>query len=109
MRLNPRKIFAHNIKLVFLTEHYVRNAIRRAVRRDRERHMKNRSEAPRPRRPELFTDQYRSRIPRRTESNLRRIDMQEAHSWLRATEVKSVPIGELLNIPSFLSWPDEPQ
>jgi len=106
--LDPRKILAHNVKLVFLTERYIRNRIRQAVRQDRERHKKTRPETSRFPRLEFFRDQYRSGTAKRTESILRRTDMQEAHSWLGPADVERVPIGELFNIPNFLSWPDGP-
>jgi replication protein CRI len=106
VRLPPSKLLAHNVKLVFLTERHIREAVRRTVRAERKRHMKRQ---PRSSRSEIFLDMYRSRIPRQTESILRRFDMQEAKSLFRATDLESVAIGEVLNIPTFLSWPDEPQ
>jgi hypothetical protein len=114
VRLDPSKILAHNVKLVFLTERHIREAVRRGVRAERKRHMKRERERHMKRQPmsprlEAFLDKYRSRIPGQTESILRRIDMQEGQSSFRATDLESVPIGKLFSVPSFLSWPDEPQ
>ena len=108
-RLNPRKLLAHNLKLVALTERQISNMKRRAVSKDRKRHIQKRADASRSGNSELFLDRYRSGIAGCVETLLRRINMQEGRSSFRTTSLDSVPIGALLNIPDFLSWPDEPQ
>jgi hypothetical protein len=104
--LNPRSKLEHNITLASLTDRFIQKAVRRAVSKDRVRHMKERPVRRRTSRVELFYDRYRSNIARRVESGLRRIDMQRLSSATRARGSQKVPLGHLLSIPEFLSWPD---
>ena len=107
--LNPRSKLEHNITLASLTDRFIQKAVRRAVSKERERHMKDRSVRRRSPRTQLFVDRYRSSLARRVEYSLRRADMQRLSSALRARGTHKIPVGHLLNIPECLSWPDVPQ
>ena len=107
--LDPRKLLAHNLKLVALTERHISNMKRRAVSKDRKRHIQKRAEASRSGDSELFHDRYRSGIAGRVDYILRHLDMQEGLSWCRAlrSAIDSFSILDFLNIPDVLTFPDD--
>jgi hypothetical protein len=109
LHLSPRNILEHNLKLVFFTDRYRKNVIRRTVSADRKRHMKERLATPRAPTTELFLDRYRSRIPARVEHILGKIDMQDTRSAYCKTKADSFSLSDFLNIPEFLNWPNEPE
>ena len=93
--INPKKVFEHNIKARRLTKKYKINAMRKAVKEDRIKALKN------PRSSNcIFSDQYRSKIGKRTYNILSRIDGQRLGIKRRG----DVSL-DFLMIPNQLTWP----
>jgi hypothetical protein len=109
LQLNPRSKLEHNIIFASLTDNYIQKVIRRTVSAERKRHMKERSLRRRTPTAELVVDRCRSSTARRAEYALRRVDMQGLRSATRSRNSLKIPLGHLLNIPEFLSWPDPPE
>jgi hypothetical protein len=105
--LNPLKHFERHLKVAMFTNRHVQKTMRRIVEKDRRSHIEKRTRS-RKNTHSVVVDIYRARLAQRVQLFLDRIDMQlllARNSSLGCVE--SLPLGELLKVPTGLTWPDQ--